>query len=169
MLVMAALRGSDARAIFNAADSDGDGSLTFQEWLAWLQRGSRNKDIAKLDFSTLPNQSDNGKNNGEQQQKQLDPSLTNSLGLVLSHAVSTLKVSKTHQYLIYLHVHVHTVQCMTSPSSSKSFHFSKRIHMCVSICSGGMSTWIFDFLRAVCILYCWWNTIRRYVYACMNV
>ena len=92
---MAALRGSDARAIFNAADSDGDGSLTFQEWLAWLQRGSRNKDISKLDFSTIPNQY-NGRNNGEQQQQQLDPSLTNSLGLVLSHAVSTLKVSKTH-------------------------------------------------------------------------
>merc|ERR1711871_1893105 len=91
MLVMAALRGSDARAIFNAADSDGDGSLTFQEWLAWLQRGSRNKDISKLDFSTIPNQY-NGRNNGEQQQQQLDPSLTNSLGLVLSHAVSTLKV-----------------------------------------------------------------------------
>ena len=87
---MAALRGSDARAIFNAADSDGDGSLTFQEWLTWLQRGSRNKDLSKLDFSMLPNQYDDDEN--DKGTKKLDPSLTTSLGLLLSHAVSTLKV-----------------------------------------------------------------------------
>ena len=87
MLVMAALRGSDASAIFNAADSDGDGSLTFQEWLSWLQKGKRGDgDISKLDFSTLPSHYIG-------QERQLDPSLTTSLGLVLSHAVSTLKVT----------------------------------------------------------------------------
>ena len=87
MLVMAALRGSDAQAIFRAADTDGDGSLSFQEWLAWLQRGDRSNDEkSKPDFSSLP-----GDNMGYDD-RHLDSSLTTSLGLVLSHAVSTLKV-----------------------------------------------------------------------------
>jgi hypothetical protein len=82
---MASIRESESRAIFAAADRNGDGSLTFSEWLDWLGDGD---DSFKLGFL-------GGKNSAsvfDSSAEDVDSSIAASLGLVLSHAVATLKV-----------------------------------------------------------------------------
>lgn len=82
---MASIRESESRAIFAAADRNGDGSLTFSEWLDWLGNGD---DSFKLGFL-------GGKSSTsiyDSSAEDVDSSITASLGIVLSHAVAALKV-----------------------------------------------------------------------------
>jgi hypothetical protein len=84
---MASIRESESREIFAAADRNGDGSLTFSEWLEWLGEGDDSFKLGYIDTGSTGFQAaaaDGG--------NLLDAAMIASLGQVLSHAVAALKV-----------------------------------------------------------------------------